>query len=144
MPEHQPEADAASELDGDGKERLREHGDDVLVGADRLGHAGGLRVGLLYGLLLVNRIDGSLGCGNLGVEPRALDGCGAVLLGHQQGRTRVALLALTLPAKVPAAAPGAFCGCLLGCGGDGCKHVVRLGGRNHAHMVVRSTKRGLG
>ena len=81
--------------------------------ADSLCHAGRLRIGFFDGFLLVDRIGGGLCCSNLGVQPCRLDGGRAVLLGHEQGRARIALLLLTLSAKVPAASPGALRGGLL-------------------------------
>jgi hypothetical protein len=39
MTEDDPESDTATELDGNGKDRLRQGGDNVSVCADRLGHA---------------------------------------------------------------------------------------------------------
>ena len=39
-----PETEAAPELNGNGKDGMRERGDDVLIGADGFGHAGGLCV----------------------------------------------------------------------------------------------------
>ena len=43
--EDQPEPDPAPELDVDGEKRVRDGSDQVLIGIDRLCHAGGLRIG---------------------------------------------------------------------------------------------------
>ena len=80
MAEHQPEAHAAAELDADGEDGVRQRGDQVLIGADRLGHAGGLRIGLHRGRFDIDLAQGLLGSGNFAVEIGRLDGGGVVLL----------------------------------------------------------------
>src|SRR5262249_32303454 len=99
VPKHQPEADAASELDSNGKERLRQRGYDVPISTDRFGHAGGLRVGLLYGFSLVDRVQGGLRDRNPGGGLGGFDRHSTVLLRHQESRAGVALLTLTLAAE---------------------------------------------
>jgi hypothetical protein len=47
VPEHKPKPNATPKLDGDGEECLRQGGYEVPIATDRLGHAGGPRVGLL-------------------------------------------------------------------------------------------------
>ena len=95
MPEHPPEPDATPELNRDGNECLRQRGDHILVGAYRLRHAGGLRVSLLDGLFLVDRVESGLRRVDLGVKLRGPNGPGAVLLRQEK---RCARLPLPLPA----------------------------------------------
>ena len=85
MSEHQPETDAAPELNADGKHSMRQRSDQVLVGPDHLGHAGGLRIGLHSGCFDIDLAQGVLGSGNPAIELGRLDGRGAILLCLEQG-----------------------------------------------------------